>query len=53
LNVVDTHVWVWWWLDRKKISKAARREMERSDSLLICAISVWEVALVCAGQGEV
>jgi PIN domain nuclease of toxin-antitoxin system len=45
---VDTHAWIWWWSDRKKLSTPARRELERSESTIVPAICCWELALLAA-----
>ena len=46
--VLDTHVWLWWLHDPGRLSPAAdaviQREQE-SGSIVISAISVWEVAV--------
>jgi PIN domain nuclease of toxin-antitoxin system len=46
-TLVDTHAWVWWVTEDRRLSVAARRAMERSQGrgeLLLSLISVWEVA---------
>lgn len=44
--VLDTHVWVWWAGDVKLLSRRARALIEEADSIGVCAISCWEVALL-------
>ena len=46
--VLDTHVWLWWLHDPSKLSGSALsliEMMQNKNSLLISAISVWEVAV--------
>lgn len=44
--VLDTHAWLWWVADRKRLSDAASEAIERSESIAVAAISVWEVAML-------
>lgn len=44
--VLDTHVWVWWAVDRTRLSEAARDAVESADELGVSAISAWEVAML-------
>ena len=49
--VLDTHSWLWWLSDPKKLSRAARAAIQRSaagNEALVSAISVWEVAMLVA-----
>jgi len=50
--VVDTHAWLWWVNgDERRLSKSARRELDRASSVGVCAITVWEIArLVAVGR---
>ena len=46
-TLLDTHAWVWWVTEDKRLSAAARRAIERSQGrgdLSLSLISVWEVA---------
>jgi PIN domain nuclease of toxin-antitoxin system len=45
--VLDTHAWVWWVTEDRRLSRPARRAIEKSqarDLLWLSLISVWEVA---------
>jgi PIN domain nuclease of toxin-antitoxin system len=47
LTLLDTHAWVWWVTEDRRLSVAARRAIERrsaSGSLALSLMSVWEVA---------
>lgn len=46
-TLLDTHAWVWWVTADRRLSKTARRRLEKSraeDELWLSLISVWEVA---------
>jgi PIN domain nuclease of toxin-antitoxin system len=43
---LDTHVVLWWTLEPKRLSAAARRALDEADTLGISAIVFWEVALL-------
>lgn len=46
--VLDTAPWIWWVSDPDRLSRRARRLIEReekSDGMLVSAVSAWEVAL--------
>jgi PIN domain nuclease of toxin-antitoxin system len=46
-TLLDTHAWVWWVTEDRRLSAAARRAIERSrgrGDLSLSLISVWEVA---------
>lgn len=46
-TLLDTHAWVWWVTEDRRLSPAARRAIDRSQaggSLSLSLISVWEVA---------
>lgn len=47
--VLDTHIWIWWTLDTRRLSDAQRRAIEGNESDLIgvSAISCWEIAKLC------
>jgi PIN domain nuclease of toxin-antitoxin system len=47
LTLLDTHAWVWWVTEDRRLSASARRAIDRSrsaGSLAVSLISVWEVA---------
>jgi PIN domain nuclease of toxin-antitoxin system len=47
LTLLDTHAWVWWVTGDKRLSRSARRAIERAsrrDTLALSFISIWEVA---------
>ncbi len=46
--ILDTAPWIWWVSDPGRLSRRARRAIvagEKSEDLLVSAVSVWEVAL--------
>jgi PIN domain nuclease of toxin-antitoxin system len=46
-TLLDTHAWVWWVTEDRRLSPAARRAIERSQrggELSLSLISVWEIA---------
>lgn len=46
-TLLDTHAWVWWVTDDRRLSKPARRAIDKSrveESLWLSLISVWEIA---------
>jgi PIN domain nuclease of toxin-antitoxin system len=46
-TLLDTHAWVWWVTDDRRLSRPARRTITRAqadESLWLSLISVWEVA---------
>lgn len=44
--VLDTHAWIWWADQPSKLSDAAAQAIETAETLLISAISCWEVAML-------
>jgi PIN domain nuclease of toxin-antitoxin system len=47
LTLLDTHAWVWWVTEDRRLSVAARRAIERRSAegaLALSLMSVWEVA---------
>jgi PIN domain nuclease of toxin-antitoxin system len=48
LIVLDTHAWIWWAAEPGKLSAKARAAIEASDTLGVCAVSCWEVAMLVA-----
>ncbi len=43
--LLDTHVWVWWAAEPKKLSARARKAVESAEEIGVSAISPWETAL--------
>ena len=46
-TLLDTHAWVWWVSEDRRLSRSARRVIEKamvSDALWLSLISIWEVA---------
>jgi PIN domain nuclease of toxin-antitoxin system len=46
-TLLDTHAWVWWVSEDRRLSKPAARLIEKShseDELWLSLISVWEIA---------
>jgi PIN domain nuclease of toxin-antitoxin system len=51
--LLDTHVWVWWNMQPRKLSGRVRAlisAVERDDELLLSAISLWEFAKLIEKQ---
>jgi PIN domain nuclease of toxin-antitoxin system len=44
--VIDTHVWVWWQADPKRLSKKAARALKNAKSIGIPAICLWEFSML-------
>ena len=44
--VLDTHAWIWWVADPARLSTAARKAIDKERVRGICAISVWELAVL-------
>ncbi len=42
--VLDTHVFVWWVANPEKLSRPARRLVQKDETRLISDISLWEIA---------
>jgi PIN domain nuclease of toxin-antitoxin system len=43
--LLDTHAFLWWQEDSKKLGADARRAIERAEVVFISAASAWEVAI--------
>ena len=46
-TLLDTHAWVWWVSEDRRLSRPARRAIEKAvaaDALALSLISIWEVA---------
>jgi len=46
--VLDTAAWIWCASDPARLSPGARRALDESETALVSAISVWEVAMLVA-----
>lgn len=49
--LLDTHAWVWWLTEPKKLSKVAQRaisQTQRDSDIGISTMSCWEVAMLVA-----
>jgi PIN domain nuclease of toxin-antitoxin system len=46
--VLDTATWIWRASDPKRLTTSARRAIDDAEHALVCAISVWEVAMLVA-----
>jgi PIN domain nuclease of toxin-antitoxin system len=46
--VLDTHAWIWFAADNRLLSDAAVDAIRAADRIGVAAISVWEVAMLCA-----
>ena len=47
LTLLDTHAWVWWVTGDRRLSRSAKRVVDRAsrrDGLVVSFISIWEVA---------
>ena len=42
--LLDTHAWVWWVSEPRRLSRAARKAVDDADIIGVSAISVWEIA---------
>jgi PIN domain nuclease of toxin-antitoxin system len=45
--LLDTHAWVWWVVEDRRLSRPARRAIERAaatNTLQLSLISIWEIA---------
>ncbi len=46
--ILDTHVFLWWIANDKRLSKASRQIIERAgNEILFSAASAWEIAVKC------
>ena len=43
--LLDTHAFLWWQEDSKKLGSEVRRAIARADTVWISAASAWEVAI--------
>jgi PIN domain nuclease of toxin-antitoxin system len=44
--VLDTHTWLWWTAEPKKLSSRIRNELAGADSLGVCTISCYELGVL-------
>ncbi|MBI3465771.1 MAG: type II toxin-antitoxin system VapC family toxin [Planctomycetes bacterium] len=44
--VLDTHAWIWWVGNPKKLSQAARRSIADAREIAVAASSCWEIAML-------
>jgi PIN domain nuclease of toxin-antitoxin system len=43
--LLDTHVFLWWRLDSRRVTRAARAAIATADIVWVSAASAWEVAI--------
>lgn len=43
--LLDTHIWLWWLHNPDRLSSAQIARIESEETLLVSAISVWEISL--------
>jgi PIN domain nuclease of toxin-antitoxin system len=43
--LLDTHIVLWWWLDKPRLKQEARQVIAASDVVWVSAASAWEVAI--------
>lgn len=48
--LLDTHALLWWLAKSKKLSRRAATEIARADTLLVSAVTCWEVASLVAAK---
>lgn len=46
--LLDTHVFLWWREDSRRLKAPARRAIERADVVLVSAATAWEVSIKAA-----
>lgn len=46
--VLDTHAWIWWAAEPRRLSMRAREAIAQAESLGVAAISCWEIAMLVA-----
>ena len=47
LTLLDTHAWIWWVTEDRRLSKRAKSAIDKAQKdgpLLLSAISIWEIA---------
>ena len=43
--LLDTHVLLWWWSDKNRLTSDVRRAIAMSEVVLVSAASAWEAAI--------
>lgn len=52
--LLDTHVWLWWQADDRRLAKAARTAIVQAAEVYVSAASAWEMAIkIALGKLEV
>lgn len=46
--VLDTHVWLWWLAEPRKLSRAARAAIDGAERVGVPTICCWEMAMLTA-----
>ena len=46
--LLDTHAFLWWWAGDRKIGAKARSAIGSADTVLVSAVSVWEMTIKMA-----
>lgn len=46
--LLDTHVFLWWSDDDRRLTRSARQSIERADAVIISVASAWETAIKTA-----
>ncbi len=44
--VLDTHVWLWWVAEPRRLSQGAREAIDSSERFGVATISCWEIAML-------
>jgi PIN domain nuclease of toxin-antitoxin system len=44
--VLDTHAWLWWLAEPSRLSPAARRAIDETETIGISAVSAWELTML-------
>jgi PIN domain nuclease of toxin-antitoxin system len=43
--LLDTHTFLWWWAGDRRIGAKARSTIDSADTVLVSAVSVWEMII--------
>ena len=43
--LLDTHVWLWWQCDDRRLGSATRHAIAEADEVRFSAVSVWEISI--------
>lgn len=46
MMLLDTHAWLWWCSDRKKMPAPLVRRLAKENELCVSAISAWEICML-------